>query len=135
MTLEQAVLDGMTFKQLRQAARDLQVVADDYRQRSAVASGLRQSQQATAEFLLGYLSEREVKSLCGRLGVESKGRRRVLIARLIEIPAAGDGSVRGTSERAGERTPKRRKKVTHRRMGRRRSAGRGNGGSAVRSEH
>ena len=121
--LKRAILDGMTFKQVRRAARDLQVEADDYRQRSSLEGGLQESPSATVEQLLTYLSEREVKSLCGRLGVESKGRRGVLIARLIATPGLGTVSSRGAIQRAGPHKRKWRKKVTHGRVRRRQSTG------------
>ena len=83
MGLKQAVIDMMAVRQLRTAVRELDVPVENYRQKRSLAAGLGGSRRATAEALLEFLSEKEVKRLCARRGVDAKGRRRVLVARLL----------------------------------------------------
>ena len=89
MGLKQAIIDGMKVPQLRQAVRQLNVPVESYRQKAPLAAGLRKSRRATAEALLEFLSETEVKQLCGRRGVDSKGRRQELMARLLGSISTG----------------------------------------------
>ena len=84
MGLKQAIIDGMKVKQLRQAVQQLDVAVESYREKQSLAGGLSRSRRATAEALVEFLSEKDVKQLCDRRGVASKGRRRELIGRLLE---------------------------------------------------
>ena len=119
MGLKQAVIDLMAVRQLRAAVRKLDVSVEDYRQKRSLAAGLRRSRRATAEALLEFLSEKEVKRLCRGRGVDSKGRRRVLVARLL-------GSTGATSQAQDTGEPSR-----ARRGGRRRKGAGGKGSRSV----
>lgn len=97
MGLKQAVIDTMAVRQLRKAVRELDVRVENDRQKRSLAAGLSGSRRATAEALLGFLSERDIKRLCTRRGVDSKGRRHELVARLLGSPA-GRSQAKGRSE-------------------------------------
>ena len=83
MELKQAIIEVMGVKHLRKAVRQLGIPVASYQKKPSLAAGLGKSSQATAEALLEVLSEKEVKRLCDRLGVDSQGRRQELIARLV----------------------------------------------------
>ena len=83
MRLKRAIIEEMKVKQLRKAARQLEVPVESYRDRKSLAAGLRTSRRATAEALLEFLSEKDVKRVCEHRGVDPKGRRQELIARLL----------------------------------------------------
>ena len=112
MGLKRAVIEGMKAKQLRKAVRKLDVPVDSYREKESLASGLVKSRRATAEALLEFLSEKDVKRLCDRRGVDSKGRRKELIARLLRsagsgvetTPVVGRKKVRGRGRSGRRRT-------------------------------
>ena len=112
MRLKQAIIEGMKAKQLRKAARKLKVPVESYREKESLVAGLANSRRATAEALLEFLSEKDVKRVCDRRGVDSKGRRQELIARL--LPSTGSGSVARRSGVAGKKAGRRRKVVRRR---------------------
>ena len=96
MGLKQAIIDGMKVKQLRKAVQQLDVAVESYREKHSLAGGLSKSRRATAETLVKFLSEKDVKRLCDNRGVDSKGRRQELIGRLLGSTATAsvaDGSV------------------------------------------
>ena len=93
MTLKQAIINAMTAQQRRQAVRQLNIPVGSYREKQALAAGLAKSHPATATALMEFLSERQVQQLCARRGVDFKGRRHELIARL--LGATGTVSVAG----------------------------------------
>ncbi len=95
MGLKRAIIDEMKVKQLRKAVQQLELAVDSYRDKESLAGALRKSRRATAETLVEFLSEKDVKRLCDRQGVESRGRRRELIARLLE--STGTASSAGDS--------------------------------------
>lgn len=108
MRVRQTIIAGMKVEQLRNAVRQLNVPVDSYREKEALTAGIAKSRRAPAEVLLGFLSEKEVKQLCARLGIDSKGRRRQLVARL--LGTTGTPSARTGSIAASERpTPARKK--------------------------
>ena len=88
MRLERSIIEGMKVKQLRKAARKLEVPVESYRDRKSLAAGLRKSRRTTASALLDFLSEKDVKRVCERCGVDAKGRRKVLITRLLGATGA-----------------------------------------------
>ena len=98
MGLKQAIIEGMKVKQLRKAARKLNVPVESYREKESLAVGLGNSRRATAEALFEFLSEKDVKRLCDRRGVDSKGRRQELIARLSGSMGKASASVGSGSE-------------------------------------
>ena len=84
MTLKNTIIDKLNVTQLRAATRKLNVPVDSIRQRRSLVDGLAKATRATSRALLQSLSEKEVRLLCKRLGVDSKGRRPQLIARLLD---------------------------------------------------
>ncbi len=84
MRLKQAIIKEMKSKQLRKAAKQLDVPVENYKEKQALQTGLGKSRRASAEALLEFLSEKDVKRLCGRLGIISKGRRGELVMRLLD---------------------------------------------------
>ena len=112
MRLKQAIIEGMKAKQLRKAVRKLKVPVESYREKESLVAGLANSRRATAEALLEFLSEKDVKRVCDRRGVDSKGRRQELIARL--LPSTGSGSEARRSGVAGKKAGRRRKVVRRR---------------------
>ena len=111
--LKRAIIEEMKAKQMRKAVRKLRIPVVSYRERESLARGLVQSRRATVDALIVFLSEKDVKRLCERRGIDAKGRRRELVARLQESgggePAAGvAGSRRGRE--SGRRGRKRARK-------------------------
>lgn len=112
MRLKRAIIEGMKAKQLRKAVRELDVPVDSYREKESLTTGLVKSRRATAESLLEFLSEKDVKRLCDRRGVDSKGRRKDLIARLLRSVGSGVE----TTQAVGRKKVKRRGKSVRRRI-------------------
>ena len=113
MRLKRAIIEEMKARQMRKAVRKLGIPVTSYREKESLAHGLGKSSRATVDALIVYLSEKDVKRLCERRGIDAKGRRRELVARLMESakkPGGGD-------ERGGQETDKRARK-----RGRRRAA-------------
>ncbi len=111
MRLKRAIIEGMKAKQLRKAAQKLEVPVESYRDRKSLAAGLRKSRRATAAALLEFLSEKDVKRVCERRGVDAKGRRWELIGRLLEdADTASDAGLDapGTQWPVGEKGARRR---------------------------
>ena len=102
MELKQAIIKGMKVEQLRKAVQQLDVPVESYREKQSLACGLSDARRATPETLLQFLLEKDVKRLCRRQGVESKGRRRELIARLLR--SAGGASAGGNSAHGQAKT-------------------------------
>ena len=102
MGVKQAIIEEMKAEQLRQAVRQLNIPVKSYREKESLAAGLGKSRRATAEVLVEFLSEKEVKRLCARRGVDSKGRRRELITRL--LGSTGTASVASGSVAESRRT-------------------------------
>lgn len=104
MNLKKAIIEEMSARQMRKAARKLKVAADNYREKNALEAGLRKSRGTTAVALLDFLSERDIKRICGKLGLESKGRRKALISRLVAATnqKTGDRGVATTRKRGGD---------------------------------
>lgn len=68
---------------LRQIVDDYELSVDDKRKRQALIDAISSARRCVPEELLGYLNETEVKQVCEALGVDSKGRKNALIARLL----------------------------------------------------
>ena len=102
MGVKQAIIKEMKVDQLRQAVRQLNVAVKSYREKESLAAGLGKSRRATAEVLVEFLSEKEVKRLCDRRGVNSKGRRQELITRL--LGSTGTASLAGADLQFGHST-------------------------------
>ena len=83
MNLKHAILDLMDRDSLKVAVDELSVAEVDRRSKQDMEARLARTHRATPEFLLGFLSEAQVKSVCDRVGVPSTGRKTQLIAALI----------------------------------------------------
>lgn len=97
--MKKAIVQQMSARQMRKAVRKLDIAVDNYREKDALAAGLRKSRSANAVTLLGFLSERDIKRLCERLGIDAKGRRKALISRVVEAAER-----KKSSQRAGAQT-------------------------------
>ena len=82
--MKNRIIEHLTIKQLRAATRKLKVPVQSTADRRSLIDGLSNSTYATCSELLESLSEKEVKRLCEKLGIDSKGRRFQLIARLLD---------------------------------------------------
>ncbi len=116
MKLTRAIVEEMGARQLRQAVEQLDVRPSSYREKKAMRDALLRS-RSEAALLLELLSEQAVKRVCERQGIEPTGRKRKLIARLLEADRKAKpmkaASSRKTVNRpakgqrvAGRRTPK-----------------------------
>ena len=84
MKLKPNIVAVASAKALRQIADDYELSVDDKRKRQALVDAISSARRCKPEELLGYLNETEVKQVCEALGVESIGRKKALIARLLE---------------------------------------------------
>ena len=69
---------------LRQIVDDYELIVDDKRKRQALADAISSARCCQTEDLLGYLAESEVKQACASVGIDARGRKNALIARLLE---------------------------------------------------
>jgi hypothetical protein len=84
MKLKPNIVAVASTEALRQIADDYELSVDDKRKRQALVDAISSARRCKPEELLGYLNETEVKRVCEALGVESKGRKKALLARLLE---------------------------------------------------
>ncbi|WDJ42677.1 DNA methyltransferase [Xanthomonas campestris] len=84
MRLKPSIIAFASTSMLRQVVHDYELSVGDKRKRQALADAISSARRCTPEELLGYLGESEVKQLCEAVGVESRGRKRVLIDRLLD---------------------------------------------------
>jgi len=84
MRLKPHILTVASTAMLRQVVDDYELAVSDKRQRQALADAVSSARRCSPEELLGYLNEAEVKLVCEAVGVDSKGRRKALMARLLE---------------------------------------------------
>jgi hypothetical protein len=120
MKLKQAVLQVMNRDQLKRATEELDIDGVDRRDRADMAARVSRKHHATPEFLLGFLSEEQVKEVCETIGLSSVGRRKGLIEMLMAAEeadtevssASADGTATKATKAGGERQGKLQKKVT-----------------------
>lgn len=84
MRLKPHIITAASTATLRQMVGDYELVVSDKRQRQALVGAISSARRCKPEELIGYLNEAEVKQLCEVVGVDSKGRRNTLIARLLD---------------------------------------------------
>lgn len=84
MRLKPHILTVASTATLRQIAEDFELSVSDKRRRQALVDAISSARRCQPEDLLGYLGEPEVKQVCEAAGVEPRGRRKALIARLLE---------------------------------------------------
>ena len=88
MKLKHAILETMGRDALKTALVRLDLADGvDKRVPSAMQARLRGARQATPEALLGLLSVGDLRSVCALQGVDAKGRKRELVARLLRSDA------------------------------------------------
>jgi DNA modification methylase len=83
MRLKPHILAAASTACLRQIAEDFELSVADKRKRQALIEAISSARRCQPENLLGYLGEPEVKDVCEAAGVDSKGRKNALIARLL----------------------------------------------------
>ena len=108
MRLKQHIITVASTATLRQMVHDYELAVGDKRQRKSLADAISSARRCTPEELLGYLTETEVKQVCEETGVDPKGRKNALIARLLEAaspasPPAPTPSRTPPSTRCGPR--------------------------------
>ncbi|MDY0020597.1 MAG: hypothetical protein RBT47_11400 [Anaerolineae bacterium] len=89
MKLKQAILTIMDRDTLKAVVDDLEIEGVDRRSVEEMRAGVARSRLAEPGTLLAHLSERQVKAVCEQMNVSPKGRRKVLIERLLDSTAAG----------------------------------------------
>jgi len=82
MKIKRQILEIMDRDVLKDVIETLEIDDVDLRSYKAMSDKLSRSHHATPEFLLEYLSEKQVKSICEEIGVNPIGRRKTLIKRL-----------------------------------------------------
>ena len=84
MKLKQAILDVLGRDTLRAIVEGLELDDVDRRSVTDMAASLSRAHRATAEEMLDFLSEVEVKAVCERYGRSTRGRRAELIVKLLD---------------------------------------------------
>jgi adenine-specific DNA-methyltransferase len=92
MKLKHAILNSLSRDELKKICADLDIDEVDLRSAEAMSDKLSRARQATAEILLGFLSEVQVKTVADTMGVSSHGRRAALIQSLVEAEQGGSQS-------------------------------------------
>lgn len=83
MRLKKAVLDVMSHAELLRVVDDFGLLPVDRRTRQDTIFSISRSRAATAEKLLNYLCEADVKRVCELRAISPKGRRKELISVLL----------------------------------------------------
>lgn len=84
MRLKPDIIAVASTSTLRKIVDDYELSVDDKRKRQAMADAISSARRCKPEELLDYLGESDIKQVCEATGVESKGRKNALIARLLE---------------------------------------------------
>ena len=84
MKLKQAVLKAMLRDEAKSVVLTLGIDDVDRRSLDEMRKRLSRTPRATAELLLNHLAEARVKSVCEAIGISSKGRKKTLVARLLD---------------------------------------------------
>lgn len=85
MKLKAHILAVAITATLRQIVEDFELSVPDKRKRQALIGAISSARRCEPEKLLGYLGEAEVKQVCEAVGMDPKGRKNALIARLLEV--------------------------------------------------
>lgn len=83
MKLKHAILQVMERDTLKEVADALEIEDVDRRGARAIARRVSQTRRATPALLLKFLCERKVKEVCQLLGIDTTGRRKTLVERLL----------------------------------------------------
>lgn len=97
MRLKPHILAAASTATLRQIAKDFELSVPDKRKRHALIDAISSARRCQPEDLLGYLGERKVKQVCEAAGVDSRGRKNALIARLLEATSPPPGPAPSSS--------------------------------------
>src|SRR5262249_15844510 len=84
MRLKPHILTVASTATLRQIPHDFEASVDDSGKGRALTDAISSARRCQPGVLLGYLGELEVRQVCEAAGVDSRGRKNVLIARLLE---------------------------------------------------
>jgi DNA modification methylase len=84
MKMKQHILAVATTATLRQIVEESELTIFDRRKRQSLIDAISSARRCTADLLLAYLGESEVKEVCKAAGVDSTGRKNALVARLLE---------------------------------------------------
>ena len=84
MKLKSAILQIMPRDVLKAVVNDLEVVDVDRRSRDDMRDRLSKNCHATPDYLLEYLYESQIKEVCELTGIDSTGRKKVLVQRLLD---------------------------------------------------
>ena len=112
MRLKSIIITIASTSALRQIVHDYKLIIEDKRKRQTLADATTAARRCGPEELLDYLNETEVKQVCEAVGVESRGRKNVLIVRLLEgarsAPPPASQPARTTQTRMSNQLPTRR---------------------------
>ena len=84
MNLKSAILQVMTRDGLKAVVNDLEVTDVDRRNRDDMRDRLSKNRHASPGHLLEYLYESQIKEVCELIGIDSTGRKKVLVQRLLD---------------------------------------------------
>ncbi len=87
MRLKPHIVTVASTTTLRQVVDDYALAVSDKRQRRALANAVSSARCCNPEELLVYLNESEVKQVCEAAGIDPRGRKNALIARLLKAPS------------------------------------------------
>ncbi len=87
MKLKRAIIETMGRDDLKAVCNDLEIDGVDRQSSEDMAGAVSRARGATAELLIEYLREKQVKAVCELVGASARGRRGALIERLL----GGDG--------------------------------------------
>ncbi|HUY34481.1 MAG TPA: site-specific DNA-methyltransferase [Pirellulales bacterium] len=105
MKLKQAILDVLGRDTLRAIVEGLELGDVDRRSVADMAAALARAHRATAEEMLDFLSEVEVKAVCERYGRSTRGRRADLIMKLLDHDQKQRGRPAATQKAGGATAP------------------------------
>lgn len=89
MKLKKAIIKTMARNDLKRVVDSLEITTVDRRDRGSMARSLGKRQNIDAAFLLGFLSEMQVKEVCELLGEDSTGRKNTLKEMLLREHGEG----------------------------------------------
>ncbi len=114
MRLKPHILSVANTATLRQIAENFELTVGDKRKRQVLSDAISSARRCLPEALLGYLSEAEIKQVCEAAGVESRGRKKALVERLLEAASPAPAPIvphgrasnihRPTSKKSSTRT-------------------------------
>ena len=84
MKFKSAILQIMPHDVLKAVVNDLEMVDVDRRSRDDMRDRLSKNCHATPDYLLEYLYESQIKEVCELTGIDSTGRKKVLVQRLLD---------------------------------------------------